>query len=181
MRMCSKRMHQSEHYNWMSSSSQIQAAKAKANRLFILCHSFPLFSCFLQYCSFLWKNCQYICPAAGGWGPHFFHDRKYSFCCRVGKLGCMLTWGSPCHRLMHSPHIKFDSQWILLVLTCIVCILMHRKLWGKNDLASFPGSTQLLITCSTVNNWKVGGAWAWKWDKECCGHKTSSSPCMIGC
>ena len=48
-------------------------------------------SCSLQYCAFLWHNCQYICPATGGRRKRFFHDREHSFCCWVGELGCMLT------------------------------------------------------------------------------------------
>ena len=50
-----------------------------------------IFSCFLQYCTYLWNNCQCCCPAAGWKTELFVCDWKLYLSCWGGKMGCMLT------------------------------------------------------------------------------------------
>ena len=50
-----------------------------------------IFSCFLQYCTYLWNNCQCCCSAAGWKTELFVCDWKLYLSCWGGKMGCMLT------------------------------------------------------------------------------------------
>lgn len=39
-----------------------------------------------KHCAFLWRNSECVCPAAGQWEPHSFHDGKYFSCYWDGEF-----------------------------------------------------------------------------------------------